>query len=202
MKLTITSQAYFSHPRTMSNKALRQQVKDDFDVAVRRMDNFTLSGLAAIAKLNLDIANPEKVSLVSCAPYFSVELVQKLIIDCQNGKSIRPLDFVSTVGNAANFYIAKEFEIHGSNLFLGAGTNAIDKALMVSAIELASKVQQKVVILFWQETPTERSCYAMLAENPVEEIAPIVTDLSFENISQASYTIPYTLDLQHKLASF
>ncbi|MEP1383149.1 MAG: hypothetical protein ABJK64_05075 [Paraglaciecola sp.] len=202
MKLTIIRQAHFTHPRSMDNKALRQLVKSNFDVAVRRMDNFTLAGLAAVAKLKLEVSNPDTSSLVSCAPYFSVELVQKLIIDGHSGKSIRPLDFVSTVGNAANFYIAKEFNIHGSNLFLGADKQALEKALLVSSIEVISKPSQRVIILLWQETQSERNCYALLAQNAESTAIADIENFSFDAIRNASNATPFVIDIREPNSQF
>lgn len=176
MKLKVLKQASFCHARNMQNKELRRLVKDEFNVAVRRMDNFTLTGLAAVAKLRSEYTETgsflktpsEKISLISCAQYFSVELLQQLILDVQAGKSIRPLDFVSTVGNAANFYIATEFAIHGSNLFLGADQQAIDKTLLISALELSTNIEQQVIALVWQETENQRSCHAMLLQHAAD----------------------------------
>ena len=196
MKILVVNQARFSHIRSVQNKALRQSVKDEFDVSVRRMDNFTLTGLAAVAKLNLSLSNTENVSLISCAQYFSVELVQQLIIDGLSGKSIRPLDFVATVGNAANFYIAKEFAIHGSNLFLGADKQTLEKTLMMGALELASHPKQQVVIVLWQETQTHRNCQAMLLQNIDLAVHNNIQTLNIAEITDAIQPdSPFVLDL-------
>ena len=120
MQLTLLKYANFSHSRDIDNKNLRQQVKQKYGVAVRRLDNFTLCALAAVAELGGDIHHYKKLSLISCAQHFSIELIQQMLLDLQQNHAIKPLDFVATVGNAANFYIAKEFAIDGCNLFVGA----------------------------------------------------------------------------------
>ncbi|WP_158972332.1 hypothetical protein [Paraglaciecola sp. L3A3] len=193
MKLTVAKQASFCHARDVENKDLRRQVKDEFAVAVRRMDNFTLTGLAAVAKLGIEFSNPDDFSLVSCAQYFSVELLQQLILDVDAGKSIRPLDFVATVGNAANFYVAKEFAIHGSNLFLGADQQAIEKTLLISALELTTTPQQQVIALVWQETQDQRTCHAMLLQTAKQdETAQTVTA---EDLIAGKISTPFVLEV-------
>jgi hypothetical protein len=162
MKLTILKQTSFCHARDLDNKTLRRQVKEKYSVGVRRLDNFTLCGLAAVAELGETLKDFEQISLFSCAQYFSIELVQQMLIDIQNGNALRPLDFVSTVGNAANFYIAKEFSINGSNLFIGADTQAFEKVTLLSALEANDESSGAVVIAIWRETQNERCCHAFL----------------------------------------
>ena len=162
MQLTVLKQASFCHQRNIDNKALRQQVKDNYGVTVRRLDNFTLCGLAAVAELGEARKSFQQLSLFSCAQYFSIELVQQMLLDVQAGKAVRPLDFVSTVGNAANFYIAKEFSINGSNLFIGADEQALEKTALLSALEANDERQSAVVMAIWRETSKQRYCHALL----------------------------------------
>lgn len=162
MKLTILKQTSFCHPRHIDNKTLRRQVKEQYSVGVRRLDNFTLCGLAAVAELGDSLKSFEQLSLFSCAQYFSIELVQQMLIDIKAGSAVRPLDFVSTVGNAANFYIAKEFSINGSNLFIGADEQAFEKITLLSALEATDEPSAAVVIAIWRETQDERCCHVFL----------------------------------------
>ncbi len=39
---------------------------------------------------------------------------QSVILAMENKEAIRPYDFIATVGNAANFYLSKEFNIQGA----------------------------------------------------------------------------------------
>lgn len=169
MQVTLFNYACFSHSRAIDNKSLRKQVKQKYAVEVRRLDNFTLCALAAVAELKTEIKAFKNLSLISCAQYFSIELIQQMLLDLENNRAIRPLDFVATVGNAANFYIAKEFSIDGSNLFIGADEGALKKSLLLCALEAKSEKEAGVILLIWQETELERSCHALLLGGTQEE---------------------------------
>ena len=196
MQLTILKQASFCHPRNLNNKELRKQVKDRHAVTVRRLDNFTLCGLAAVAELGESLKAFKQLSLFSCAQYFSIELVQQILIDMQAGKAIRPLDFVCTVGNAANFYIAKEFSINGSNLFIGADEHAFDKTFLLSALEANDEQQSAVVMAIWRETSDERCCHAMLVRHvsAIDKDYPVHHDLN-EIAELSAVATPFVLQL-------
>ncbi|WP_339724011.1 hypothetical protein [uncultured Paraglaciecola sp.] len=169
MQITLFNYACFSHSRDIDNRSLRQQIKQKYAVGVRRLDNFTLCALAAVAELGTSKAAYKKLSLISCAQYFSIELIQQMLLDLKQNRAIRPLDFVATVGNAANFYIAKEFSISGSNLFIGADVDALKKSLLLSALEAQSDKEAAVILLIWQETELERVCHALLLGDTKEQ---------------------------------
>lgn len=169
MQVTLFDYACFSHSRVLDNKSLRKQVKQKYAVEVRRLDNFTLCALAAVAELKTEIQAYSDLSLISCAQYFSIELIQQMLQDLEKNRAIRPLDFVATVGNAANFYIAKEFSIDGSNLFIGADENALNKSLILSALETNSNKEAAVILLVWQETELERFCHALLLGGTIKK---------------------------------
>ncbi|MBL4576260.1 MAG: hypothetical protein JKY51_09225 [Opitutaceae bacterium] len=194
--MTLFKYASFSHERTLDNKSFRQQVKQKYGLAVRRLDNFTLCALGAVAELGDQVQTFKSLSLISCAQYFSIELIQKMLLDLQKNVAIRPLDFVATVGNAANFYIAKEFSINGSNLFIGADEDALTKSLLLSALETQSNNEAAVILLIWQETEQQRFCHALLLGNTQEQhsILPLQTDL--RNITTLStMDLPVVLDV-------
>ncbi|WP_016956393.1 hypothetical protein [Catenovulum agarivorans] len=163
MKIEIIAESQFAHARDISNKALRAELKNTFGINGRRLDNFTLAGLAAAKKLMLSCTK-SPTGLIGCAEYFSVELLQGLLADIAQGQAIRPLDFVATVGNAANYYIAKEFNITGLNLFIGASSQSEDKLLTLAATELSSNPSQKLLLLNWHEDAEQRLCKARLVQ--------------------------------------
>ncbi|MBU3003508.1 hypothetical protein [Paraglaciecola arctica] len=196
MQITLYNYACFTHSRALDNKSLRQQIKQKYAVAVRRLDNFTLCALGAVAELGTKNLDFKKYSLISCAQYFSIELIQQMLLDLKQNRAIRPLDFVATVGNAANFYIAKEFSIGGSNLFIGADTDALKKSLMLSALETNADVEAAVILLIWQETELERVCHALLLGAPQAQhnIYPKLQDLS-QLSSLATIDLPAVVDV-------
>ena len=197
MKLTLLNYACFSHSRDQDNKSLRKQVKQQYGVAVRRLDNFTLCALAAVAELGDDITRYKKLSLISCAQYFSIELIQQMLLDLQQNRAIKPLDFVATVGNAANYYIAKQFAIDGSNLFIGADENALNKSLVLSALEADSDKDAAVVLLIWQETEQQRSCHALLLSETQEQQQSLPLHQGIQNLSElAAIDLPAILEVE------
>jgi hypothetical protein len=195
MKLSLLQYAQYSHPRAVENKVLRQQVKERFGLSVRRLDNFTLCALGAVAQIREHLSSFDKLSLISCASYFSIELVQQLLVDLQQQRAMRPLDFVATVGNAANFYIANEFAIHAGNLFLGANDDgALQKSLLISALELTPDANHAVVLVLWQENEDERSCHVLLLGPASSTARSLVKELPLlEDIALLS--LPIDLDL-------
>lgn len=188
MKFRLLKHVSFSRPREIENKTLRKQIKAEYGIDGRRLDNFTLCGLSAVAKLKEDLASFKSLSLISCAQYFSVELVQQMLTEIEQNKAVRPLDFVSTVGNAANYYIAKEFSIFGSNLFFGADHNALQKTLTVATLELDNTPSHATVILIWRETEEFRVCHALLITscNDLDDATSLATLEAIDSISTLS----------------
>ncbi|EWH10596.1 hypothetical protein DS2_07183 [Catenovulum agarivorans DS-2] len=163
MPINIIAQSEFTHARDITNKILRAELKQAFGINGRRLDNFTLAGLAAATKLHLNAQRPI-TGLIGCAEYFSVELLQSLLLDIDAANPIRPLDFVATVGNAANYYIAKEFNVTGLNLFIGSSDNSEAKLLQLAETELMANQHQTLLLLNWHEDSNQRRCKASLVD--------------------------------------
>lgn len=196
MQVTLFNYACFSHSRAIDNKSLRQQVKQKYGVGVRRLDNFTLCALAAVAELGDEIKAYKKLSLISCAQYFSIELIQQMLQDIKQNRAMRPLDFVATVGNAANFYIAKEFSIDGSNLFIGADEDALTKSLLLSALEIKTDKEAAVILLIWQETEQQRFCHALLLGETQEQHSKYPRQQNLNHLEELStIDLPVVLDV-------
>lgn len=203
MNITLVAKSSYRHPRDIDQKVFRRQIKQQFGVEVRRLDSFTLCGLGAVAAFADSFTEIDNLSLIGCAQYFSVELVQQMIIDIEQGRSLKPLDFVSTVGNAANFYIAKQFSIFGSNLFVGADELSLEKTFLLAALELSSNPIQSIILLLWQENELERICRAFLVR------ASIPSDEQFAQVNQISdlgsaidINIPLRLNLSNQKPIF
>lgn len=164
MSLIIRDYAKISHARAESTKALRQELKLQFGISGRRLDNFTLSAMMAVAQVRKSISADKSVALIGVAQYFSIDLMQSLIDQVDQGQEIRPLDFVTTVGNAANYYLAKEFNIHASNLFLGCSESPLMKAFTVAELELTANRTDLAVVVIWQKDDAARNVYAFVVE--------------------------------------
>lgn len=148
--------------RELSNKAIRQQVKANTGFEVRRMDNFTLVALDAVNGLLEGRELEGELGLYGVAEYFSVELLQQLVATVNDDGDIRPIDFISTVGNAANYYVAKLFGINGPNLFIGASCNGENAIKMLATTDLSDGVIDYAIIVQWFESEALRGCCAKL----------------------------------------
>lgn len=185
MKIQIIAHNQFIQPRDMSNKALRQLVKQRYALDGRRQDNFTLAGLAAAASLRDFFIAPGQMALVTCAEYFSIELVQKMLLDLHEKRPIGPVDFVTTVGNAANFFIARALNIHAGNLFVGVQEGAKAQAFRLSATHLYAHARQYVVQLVWEEREDSRICHAWLIR-AVEPQVQQIKSVAFDDVLQST----------------
>ncbi len=173
MKLTIQQQAEQTFCRKTSNKELRQQLKEQYGIAGRRLDNFTLSAMLTIAPMQQQLAQYQHISLFSVANFFSLELLQQLVENLYHKHPIKPLDFVASVGNAANYYIAREFNLHAANIFTAAEQGALGKGLTLAALELSQQRADAALIMHWQEDETTRLCQAMLCTLGTDNEQPI-----------------------------
>jgi len=150
----------------ITNKELRKKVKQLTGFEVRRMDVFTLMALEALYQL-FQQKQIKALELVSCqlglygvGDYFSVGLLQSLVQSIELGEDVRPLDFISSVGNSANFYLAKQFNIGGVNLFTGACSDAQMRIKELAEVDLASGIVDYAVVVHWQQNERQSRCVA------------------------------------------
>lgn len=151
-----------------SDKEIRAYVKTETGLSVRRLDNVTLTSLNALYRLMANNKTSEYLALYSGAEYMSVDLFQSVIIAMENKEAIRPYDFIATVGNAANFYLSKEFAIKGPNVFIGASENCLLKAGLLAETDIMLGHCQQAVIVIWHTNNKERRCHALLVEKATE----------------------------------
>lgn len=156
-------------PRDMTDKEIRTLVKDETKLAVRRLDNFTLISLNTVYRLLLKHPTAKPLALYSGAEYLSVQLFQSVIKSMHEKQAIRPFDFIATVGNAANFYLAKEFNIKGPNIFIGATQDIFLKSQLLAEVDLSLGHCEQAIIVIWLITEDEWLCHAFIVE-PAETI--------------------------------
>lgn len=163
MKELATS--HISFEKSLDIKSLRQQVKQETGLVVRRMDAFTLIALLAVYRAKGDIQLSKRCGLYSCADYFSSELMQSMLLDMHNAHAIKPLSFVASVGNAANYYLANTFGIDGPNIFLGSSEQAMVKNQLLAEADMRSNLIDHGVVVVWQEDEKVRQCWVKIIEN-------------------------------------
>ena len=167
-KLIIKAHEVVRFSSTMSDKEIRGFVKEETGFSVRRLDNVTLIALSAVNRLIQNNNTSKKLALYSGAEYMSVDLFQSVILAMENNEAIRPYDFIATVGNAANFYLTKEFGIQGPNIFIGASKSTLLKSCMLAEIDLTLGHCQQAIIVIWHIDNEERRCHTLLVEQAIE----------------------------------
>jgi len=167
-KLHEISQSKVEYDAILTSKELRKKVKKITGFEVRRMDAFTLIALQALyelfeqEKVKSFILNNSQLGLYGVGDYFSIELLQSLVLSIEEGDDVRPLDFISSVGNSANFYLAKQFNIRGVNLFTGASIDAIERTQVLAKNDLTLGVVDYSVVVHWQQNERMSQCTASL----------------------------------------
>ncbi|PKG82519.1 hypothetical protein CXF85_13630 [Colwellia sp. 75C3] len=166
--IDVIAQNFVEYDAKLSAKVLRKQVKQLTGFEVRRMDSFTLIALQAlhdlfeneqVKSLNLD---KNQLGLYGVGDYFSVALLQSLVLSIEEGEDVRPLDFISSVGNSANFYLAKQFNIRGVNLFTGASSEAIERTQKLAKTDLALGIVDYAILVHWQQNEDISQCAVSL----------------------------------------
>jgi len=153
---------------SLTGKELRKEVKQKTGFEVRRMDTFTLIALQAMYELfekesvKALSLNEHQLGLYGVGDYFSIELLQSLVLSIEEGEDVRPLDFISSVGNSANFYLAKQFNISGVNLFTGASSDAIERTQALAQNDLALGIIDCGIVVHWQQNEHSCQCVARL----------------------------------------
>ncbi len=168
IELSEIAQSFVEYESSLTGKELRKQVKKITGFEVRRMDAFTLIALQAMFELfeqeqvkTLALNNCQ-LGLYGVGDYFSIELLQSLVLSIEEGDDVRPLDFISSVGNSANFYLAKQFNIGGVNLFTGASCDAIERTQLLAKSDLTLGIVDYSVVVHWQQNEQMSQCTASL----------------------------------------
>ena len=146
-------------------KTLRSKVKSITGFDLRRMDRFTLAAMHTTYMLLKNTNLKGTVGLYGVANYFSVELLQSLIRTVEQKQDVRPFDFIISVGNAANFYVAKQFEISGPNLFLGSSHQAEELSSKLIQVDASLGLIDHAIALTWIESESSLECQAKLLSN-------------------------------------
>jgi len=167
-KLVIKAHEVVHFPSSMSDKEIRGFVKEETGFSVRRLDNVTLIALSAVDRLVKGNETAEHLALYSGAEYMSVGLFQSVIHAMENDEAIRPYDFIATVGNAANFYLTKEFDIRGPNIFIGSSENTLLKNCLLAEVDLTLGHCQQAIIVIWHINDEEQRCHTLLVEQAKE----------------------------------
>lgn len=196
-ELMIKAYQKVSWLNTLTDKEVRALVKEEAQLPVRRLDRFTLIALLTVHRLlsNNRTNSPlgKKLSLYSVAEYLSVDLFQTVITNMRKKEAIRPFDFIATVGNAANFYLSKEFSIKGPNIFIGASESPILKSCLLAEVDLYNQSCEQAIIVVWLVRSESLCCYAFVVElydNALSEQYIEQSHLSIDDLVKQNINIP------------
>jgi Beta-ketoacyl synthase, N-terminal domain len=126
---------------------LRTLTKDVTGKQVRRVGRFIQMGLIGAARCvgNATLPPDTAVYLTSRRGDLEVtiEVMQELFRD---GHAPKPLSFINTVSNAACYYIARHFELHGRSCFVGGAHFAFETALDLAVLEMRAGVVKSALV--------------------------------------------------------
>lgn len=163
--MNVLANSLVSLDKSLDIKALRQQIKQETGLTVRRMDAFTLIALLAVFRAKQGVDLTSRIGLYSCADYFSSDLMQSMLLDVHNREAIKPLSFVASVGNAANYYLASAYTITGPNLFIGSDKLGMKKNQLLAQADMQSGIIDIAILVVWQEDDKTRQCSVKIIEN-------------------------------------
>ncbi|MFY8328033.1 hypothetical protein [Pseudoalteromonas sp. ZZD1] len=163
--MDVLSTSIVSIDKSVDIKALRKQVKQETDLTVRRMDAFTLIAILAVYRAKEAVNLTSRIGLYSCADYFSSDLMQSMLIEVHNREAIKPLSFVASVGNAANYYLANTYSITGPNIFIGSDKAGMKKNQMLAQADMQSDIIDIAILVMWQEDDITRQCSVKIVRN-------------------------------------
>lgn len=126
---------------------LRTLTKDVTGKPVRRVGRFIQMGLIGAARCvgSAALAPDTAVYLTSRRGDLEVtiEVMEELFRD---GHAPKPLSFINTVSNAACYYVARHFELHGRSCFVGGAHFAFETALDLALLEMRAGIVRSALV--------------------------------------------------------
>ncbi len=126
---------------------LRTLVKDVTGKPVRRVGRFIQLGLIGAAKCVGGATLPPETAVYLTSRRgdleVTIEVMQELFRD---GHAPKPLSFINTVSNAACYYVARHFELHGRSCFVGGGSFGFETALDLALLEMRAGIVRSALV--------------------------------------------------------
>jgi len=122
-----------------------REIKQHIGKAPRRTNRVTLLSLLATQPLQHLLSS-------SCGLYVATvypdeknmrELLEAVCIEKTPPK---PFQFVNSVSNSVGFYLAKELQLEGPNLFIGSNNNVWSNLTMLANLDLDQSLEQALLI--------------------------------------------------------
>lgn len=128
-----------------SSSITDREIKQKIGSAPRRTDRLTLLSLLAAKPLKHLLHSSCGLYVASVNPD-EKNMRELLEAVCIQKTSPKPFQFVNSVSNAAGFYLAKELQLEGPNLFIGSNDQVWNNLIMLASLDLACTVKQALLI--------------------------------------------------------
>lgn len=116
---------------------LRTLTKDTTGKQVRRVGRFIQLGLIGAARCVGSAKLPADTAVYMTSRRGDLEVTIEVMEELfRDGHAPKPLSFINTVSNAACYYVARNFELHGRSCFVGGGAFGFETALNLALLEM------------------------------------------------------------------
>ncbi|MET0183631.1 MAG: beta-ketoacyl synthase N-terminal-like domain-containing protein [Caulobacterales bacterium] len=116
---------------------LKALVKEATGDAVRRVGRFIQMALVGAGRCVAGRKLPPETGVYFTSGRGDLEVTIEVMEELfRDGHPPKPLNFINTVSNAACFYVAKQFGLHGRSTFLGNSFFSFETALQLAMLDL------------------------------------------------------------------
>lgn len=126
---------------------LRTLTKDTTGKQVRRVGRFIQLGLIGAARCVGTARLPADTAVYMTSRRGDLEVTIEVMEELfRDGHAPKPLSFINTVSNAACYYVARNFELHGRSCFVGGGALAFETALNLALLEMRTGLVRSALV--------------------------------------------------------
>lgn len=152
----------------ISDKQLKTLLREQFFNLPRRIDRLAWQTLLAAAPFTQNLVSNCGIYLATDYP--SGDTMNGLLNSvCIQKLQPKPFEFVNSVSNAAGFYLAKQLDVQGPNLFISAGNQVWQQLLQLAYCDFqAENCQQALLIVCRGNGHTQLQ--ALLIQNQQQQL--------------------------------
>lgn len=126
---------------------LRELVKKATGKPVRRVGRFIQMGLIGAARCVGDAKLPPDTAVYLTSRRGDLEVTIEVMEELfRDGHAPKPLSFINTVSNAACYYVARHFDLHGRSCFVGGAHFAFETALDLALLEMRAGIVHSALV--------------------------------------------------------
>jgi hypothetical protein len=126
---------------------VRALTKDVTGKPVRRVGRFIQLGLIGAARCVGAAKLPPDTAVYLTSRRGDLEVTIEVMEELfRDGHAPKPLSFINTVSNAACYYVARHFELHGRSCFVGGGYFSFESALNLALLEMRAGIVRSALV--------------------------------------------------------